>query len=110
MPNLNIGQLFNSILTAGRNAAGAGWTKIVSVATHEFQVIAHRIVQIGQALASGQSTKADAKDLMKLARNHVVATIATLTTLVLGTVQKIVNAALSAVSAAVNTAVGFTLL
>lgn len=110
MPNLDLNNLFNSMVTAAKISASAGWSQIVSVATHEFQVIAHRIVQIGQAFALGQIDKIDAQGLMKLAKNHIVAAIATLTTLVLATVQRIINAAMTAVRDVVNTAVGFVLL
>ena len=107
---LNVQNLLQSMLSQAQSTAASSWSQIASVATHEFKIAARRIIQIGQEVAAGRLTKSDAQSLMRLARNHMVAIIAALTTMVLKAVEKIVNAALAAIRTAVNTELSFVLL
>jgi hypothetical protein len=108
--SLNAGDLAKNMLSEGAKIAGAEWKDISEVATHEFTIFTQRIVEIAQGLASGQLTEEVSGMLLSMARNHMVATIATLTTKLAMAIQKIVDAAVKAISAIVNTAIGFPLL
>jgi hypothetical protein len=108
--SLNAGDLAKSMLSEGAKVAGAEWKDIRDVATHEFQIFTQRIVEIARGFASGQLTEEVSGMLLSMSRNHMVATIAMLTTKVAMAIQKIVDAALKVIASVVNTAIGFPLL
>lgn len=107
---LNVNQLASTMLSGAATTAGNAWSQIQSAAVVEIRGLAQRLAAIAAAFVSGQITKDMARRHLRTARFHVIATIAMLTSVVEAAVERIINAALTAVRDAVNTAIGFTLV
>jgi hypothetical protein len=107
---LDPGALAQKMISKATNVAGADWADIAQVATHEFHVLGQRIVEIANAFDAGRLPQDVAIQLFAMARNHMIATIAMLSTKLVMMVQKIVDAAVSVIRSAVNTKIGFALV
>jgi len=107
---LNAGSLLQTMLGAAATAAGNDWAKVQDVATHELQIFAMRLVEIERALMSGQIKRPVAVQLVAMARNHMIATVALLSTMLIMAAQHALDAAVAAVVNTVNTSVGFQLV
>ncbi len=110
MSALDVNKIFGDMVAGAATTAGTQWSAIGAVMTIELKAFAERMNEIANALAAQTISKETAEDLTRMARNHLIATIATLTVLVLAAVERIVDAALKAAAADVNAAIGFTLL
>jgi hypothetical protein len=106
----DIQQILESMLQAASTTAAQQWGDVKTSVTQELQILAQRISQIGEGLASGDMTQDDAEDFFAVVRNNAVENIAMATTLVRAGAQKIVDAALAAGQAAINKLVGFALV
>ncbi|MCW8914814.1 MAG: hypothetical protein OQK24_03055 [Magnetovibrio sp.] len=107
---LDTGKLFTSMFSAAEGAAKSGWVDIKSSVRIELKAVATRIREIGKAVKTGEADASDAKLLMKMVKNNVIAALAMVTNIVLVTAEKIVNAALKAIKQVVNTAIGFPIM
>lgn len=105
-PNILVPQLID----IARTTAGPLWDDIRSKTTHEFRILAHRIREIGSAIASGELSIPVARILFKMAKRNLVATIAMLTIMVEAAVQKLVNTVLKELKDYINGAIGFSLI
>ncbi len=110
MPSLNVQALGQSMITQAATIGKDQWDIIREAATIELQGLAQRLVAITNAFLGGQITKSMAKRHLRTARSQVIATIAMLTSMVEAAAEKIINAVLTVVRDAVNTAIGFTLI
>ena len=106
----NLQDVLKGFLSTAQHEAGTGWANIKSAVQAETKVFGQRLVQIKNGYASGEFTKADAKDFFSMILNNMIATIAMVTTLVWATVQKIINAAIAAVKTLINSFMKFSLL
>ena len=107
---LNFDQLGASMLAEAARVAKDQWAVIRQAATIEIQGLAQRLVSITNAFLAQEITQTMAQRHLRTARNHVVAVIAMLTSMVEAAAEKIINATLTVVRDAVNTAIGFTLI
>jgi hypothetical protein len=111
MSSFDVAALAETMRLKAAATAAAGWQDIRETAEHEFRVLARRIDEIAGAVEQGQITKPEtAIRLFAMAKNHLVATLALLNTLVLMTAQKIVDAAVAAIRETVNSKIGFALI
>ncbi len=110
MADLDIPALLASMGAAAEGVLTSKWTTVKSFATTEFQKIAQTIVSIGEGTASGEITQDQAALLLDMQRNASRAVLASVEGMALLAAEQAVNAALKAVSGAVNTFVGFALL
>ena len=108
--SLDLEALSQSMLSEASGIAKDAWTNIRQAATVEIRGLAQRLVSLTNAFLLGEITRTMAKRHLRQARLHVIATIAMLTSMVEAAVEKIINAALTAIRNVVNTAIGFTLV
>jgi hypothetical protein len=107
---LDLAAMETKMIAAAATTAGDQWTKIQSAATLEIRSLARTIVLISQAFLAGDISQSSAKRHLRAAREHMVATVAMLTTMVQAGVEKILRAVIAVVKESVNKAVGFVLL
>ena len=107
---LDVGDIGSKIVTQAAQIAGSSWKSMATAATVELRGLAQRIALIIEAFANGELSQARAKQHLKTARFHVVATIAMLTVMTEAAIEKIVKGALAIVKDSVNKAAGFALL
>ena len=107
---LSVGNIAGDMLTAAASKAGGEWDNIKNVAKVQLRNHAHNLVEIAKSTANGSLDATTAKQLTAMAKNNAIAMVAMLTQMVLGAVQRIVNAALAVVKSAINTAAGIALL
>jgi len=107
---LDVDQIFTDMLAAGAASFGASWKKAETFATHEFEIIALRLVQIAKAAAALEFDQETARLLVAMQINNSASLIASMTTLILKAVQDAINAAIAVVRQAINNAAGFVLL
>ncbi|PSL20952.1 hypothetical protein [Shimia abyssi] len=105
-PDVFVPQLLN----VARTTAGPLWDDIQQTASHEFRVLALRIRDIGEGVASGDVSRTAARILFRMAKRNLIATIAMLTIMIEAAAQKLVNAVLKEIKSIVNGALGFTLV
>ena len=111
MSSFDIGALAEKMGLKAAEVAAGGWQDIKETAEHEFRVLAKRIDDIADAIQQGQIKKPEtAVRLFEMAKNHLIATLALLNTLVVMTAQKIVDAAVAAIREVVNAKIGFALI
>lgn len=108
--DIDTGAVFNTLFTEAKQTAGAAWDEIRSFVKIEFKGLARQIKEIGKALERGEIKLRTARTLFKMARNNLIAAVATTTTLVLAAAQRIINAALTAIKDLVNGALGLVLI
>jgi hypothetical protein len=106
----DVQQIITSMLQAATTTAAQQWGDIQTTVTQELEILAHRVSQIAEGLASGDMTQDDAEDFFAAVRNHAVENIAMATTLVRSGAQKIVDAAVAAAQTGINKLVGFALV
>ncbi|RWE00470.1 hypothetical protein [Mesorhizobium sp.] len=107
---LDVGVIGSQIVAQAAQVAGDGWKAMATAATVELRGLAQRIVLIVEAYADGELSQARAKQHLRTARFHVIATIAMMTVMTDAVIEKIVNGALAIVKDSVNNAAGFALL
>lgn len=108
--SLDAGEISKQISQKAAHIAGNAWNEMRQAATVEFEGLARRIVMLVEGYRNDEITKNMAQGHLANMRYHVVATIAMLTMMTQGTVEKIVNGALTVVRDAINKAAGFALL
>lgn len=107
---LDISSLLTSMLTAAQNSAKTNWKIVEPFAKTQCTNIAQQIVDIEAQLATGSIDTETASLLLDMQKNASRAALLTVEGIGLLTAQTAINAALGAVSIAVNKAVGFALV
>ena len=100
----------SKMMTAAAAAFGAGWEDVRAFVKIEFKTIVRRIKEIAKAVAFEEIDQVTAKLLLKMQLNNAASAIAATTTMVLVTIETMINAALGVVKDALNTAIGFPLI
>jgi hypothetical protein len=110
MPQLDIDSLVNGMLAAAKGSLSAYWQTAEPIAKAEFTRLTQIIAKIGEDRLTGTITPEDARDL--LAEEADASAVALDTQIGLGEVaaQDAINAALAAISGAVNGYLGFVLI
>ena len=107
---LDAGTLANQMLGAALPILKKGAEDAESFAKAEFTKVAQTIVSIGEQLAAGQINKQQAALLLDMQTSASRNVLLCLQGLALLTVEEAINAALSVVKTAVNTAFKFPLI
>jgi hypothetical protein len=107
---LDLQSLTASMLTAAKGPLEADWKTVQPYAQTQFTNIAQQIVDIEAQLAEGTITQAQASLLLDMQKNASRAVLLTVEGIGLLAAQDAINAALGAISAAVNGALKFPLL
>ena len=116
MAALDVQSLATQMLAAALPILKQGSADIETYAKGEFTQIAQRIVSIGELLAEGTAGQpggindVQAGLLLNMQKNASSSTLLTVQGLGMLTVENAINAALGAVKAAVNTALGIALI
>ena len=108
--NINWGDVSGDMYTAAAGVGVEGWGEVRGVVKTELRALSLHIKEIGKGYARGNMKKRTARTLVKMAKNNLIALLATTTTMVLVTVEKMINAALGVIRDLVNTAMGFVLV
>jgi len=108
--SLDSDEIFNQITQKAAHIAGNAWNEMRQAATVEFEGLARRIVMLVEGFLNDEITKSMAQGHLANMRYHVIATIAMLTMMTQGAVERIVNGALTVVRDAINKAAGFALI
>jgi alanine dehydrogenase len=107
---LDVASLAEEMLQASKTVFKGKWSKVKDYAESEFKKLAETLVLIEKLRISGQIGKAEAALQLQIQKNATRTVLLTLKGLGLLTVEEAINAALSVVKKAVNTAVGFRLV
>jgi hypothetical protein len=107
---LDVGTLATQMLGAALPILKKDASDAESFAKTEFTKIAQTIVSIGEQVAAGQIDQLQASLLLDMQTSASRNVLLTLKGLALLAVQEAINAALSVVKTAVNTALGFALI
>jgi hypothetical protein len=107
---LDVGTLATQMLGAALPILKKDASDAESFAKTEFTKIAQTIVSIGEQVAAGQIDQQQASLLLDMQTSASRNVLLTLKGLALLAVQEAINAALSVVKTAVNTALGFALI
>lgn len=107
---LSVASLASSMLAAAKGSVTTGWNTLAPFAQTQFTNIAQQIMDIEAQLAAGSITQAQASLLLDMQKNASRAALLSVEGIGLLTAQNAINAALAAVAAAVNGALGFALL
>ena len=107
---LDPNQIASDMIGRAGAIAGKTWQTIQSSVKIELTGLAHRLVLIVEAVATGELTAAEAQSHFATMKFHVIATIAMATVVTEAAISQIVNAAIGAVKTAVNSAAGFSLI
>ncbi len=105
---INVDNLANQMIQAGKGLAGDIWGKMSTFAIPELKKIAVQIGAIAENIT--EFTPAGAKALFDMQINGAIAVIAAMTELTMLAIQNAINAILSAVRDFVNGAIGFALV
>jgi hypothetical protein len=104
------GGVSSDMYAAAAGVGVEGWDEVRGVVKTELRALSLHIKEIAKGYAKGKMKKRTARTLVKMAKNNLIALLATTTTLVLMTVEKMINAALGVIRDIVNTAMGFALI
>jgi hypothetical protein len=107
---LNIESLVQTMTAAIEPVLGAAWKEAQGYARTEAAKLAQTLVQIETARLDGKMTDDQARILIDMQKNATRSVLITLEAIGLLTAQNAINAALSAIRAPVNAALGFLLL
>ncbi|MFS2008308.1 hypothetical protein ACCD06_00315 [Azospirillum sp. CT11-132] len=109
---LDMDQLTNTMITAGKNIAGTLWHDIQVYAVPELKKIAMQIVAIEESMMKPNPpyTTEGAKALLNMQITATMGVIVAMTHLTLQVIQKAIDTIMDAIKSVVNTALGFTLI
>jgi hypothetical protein len=110
MANINVQQIFTSMVGAASGVFDKKWPVIKDFAEAEFEKLARTFAQIESLKLSGQISEAEASVLFEMQKNTARAVMLALEGMSLLLVEAAINAALAAVKDIINTALGFALL
>lgn len=110
MPELPIDDLAKAMIGAAKASLGRDWPKARAFAEPELERLARSLVNIGEMAAAGMITKEEAAALLDIHKNTTRMVILTVKGLGLLAAENAINAALAAVKAPLNAAVGIALL
>lgn len=110
MPALDIPALLGTMLAAAQKELTDKWPSARDYAANEFTKLLAEAAHIALLRANGTINDEEAALLMDMQRNASRAVLLTIKGLGLIAAQAAIDAALGAVSTAVNTAIGFVLL
>lgn len=108
--NINWGNISDKMFAAAAAEGVQGWNEVRGVVKTELAALSLHIKEIAKGFAKGRMKKRTARTLVKMARNNLIALLATTTTMVLMTTEKLINAALGVVRDTINAALGFALI
>ncbi len=108
--SLDVGTLAQQMLAAALPVLKKDAADAEAFAKTEFTKIAQTIVSLGEQVAAGQINQQQAGLLLDMQTSASRSVLLTLKGLALLAVEQAINAALDVVKAAVNTALGFTLI
>ncbi|MDP4220085.1 MAG: hypothetical protein Q8916_06770 [Bacteroidota bacterium] len=107
---IDVGKIAGQMLAAALPILSSGGANVKDYAETEFKKIAQQIAFIGEQYVAGKLTEAGAKALLEMQVNSGKILLLTIEGLGLLVVEQAINAALSVVKTAVNTALGFALI
>jgi hypothetical protein len=111
MPNLNANDLLTSMVSAAKTVLrNAKLPTQLNDAESTFKSLAEAITKIEEEQALGQMTQEVANDIIEMEKNSSKTELLTLEGIAEVTAEEMINAALSAITTTVNTALGWTLL
>ncbi|MXV49816.1 hypothetical protein GS399_02455 [Pedobacter sp. HMF7647] len=110
MAILNVSDLLNTMLGAAKESAAEKWPVMKDLATLSFKNISQNLVQIELMKLKGTITEEQSKLLIEMQKNAFKMMLLAQETVGLLIVEHTLNAALDAVRAVVNTAVGWTII
>ena len=110
MAQLNVSSLLKSMLAAAKPHLSNAWNDVRAYARIEFKRTAETLALIGRLYATGKISKERAAAYVRMQRGSVRNVLMTIEGIGLLAAEQAINAALDAVKAPVNAAVGFSLL
>jgi hypothetical protein len=110
MGSIDISALAESMLAAAKAPLGNLWATAAPFAKEQFINIGQTIASIGEQVVAGQLTEAQAALELDMQKNAAETALLTVKGMSEIAAESAVNGALGAVAAAVNTALGFTLI
>ncbi len=110
MANIDVQQVFTSMVGAAEGVFGKKWPVMKDFAEAEFEKLARTLAQIEKLKLSGQIGAAEASVLFEMQKNTARAVMLALEGMSLLLVEGAINAALAVVRDTINTALGFALI
>tara|TARA_R110002049_G_scaffold278847_1_gene457691 strand:+ start:1493 stop:1825 length:333 start_codon:yes stop_codon:yes gene_type:complete len=110
MADIDVQQVFTSMIGAAQGVFDEKWPAIKDYAEAEFEKLARTFAQIELLKIGNQVTAGEASVLFEMQKNTARAVMLTLEGMSLLLVEGAINAALEIVKDTVNTALGFVLL
>ncbi|MCK9372617.1 MAG: hypothetical protein M0P91_05425 [Sulfuricurvum sp.] len=110
MTNIDIQQVFTSMVEAASGVFDKKWPGIKDYAEAEFKKLAITFAQIETLKLSGQISEAEASVLLEMQKNTTRAVMLALEGMSLLLVEEAINAALAVVKDSINTVLGFALI
>lgn len=110
MPALDIPALLKDMLTAAAGVLGKKWPVARDYATHEFQKLLEEARHIARLKEAGTISEEEGRLLMGMQCNACRAVLLAIKGIGLLVAQAVMEAALTVVKTALNTATGFALL
>jgi hypothetical protein len=110
VPDLKLGETKASMIVGVKNVIKDGWPQVKNFAEVEMKLLAQSIIEINSLAVSKKISKAEARSLMRQHKNATTAVLAGIEGMSILLAEQAVNAALSAIRDAVNTAAGFKIV
>lgn len=110
MSALDINGLLNDMVTSAKTSLGDSWPEIDSLAVTSFRTLAQTFIDIEVMQDDGTITIEKAELLIDMQKNTVQTVLLSEEGIGLLAVQNAINAALNAISAEVDKAIGFSIL
>lgn len=107
---LDVAAVAAQMLQASKGVFAGKWPKVKAYAESEFKKLAETLAMIEKLRLTGQINEEEAALQLQIQKNATRSVLLTLKGLGLLAVEQAINAALSVVKKAVNTAVGFSLI
>jgi len=107
---LDPSQIAAAMLKAAKHSLASDWPKARAYAEQEFKRLAQSLADIGTLVAAGTVNEQQARALVQIHKNTTLTVMLTIEGLGIIAVENAINAALAAVTTAVNKAVGLTVL
>ena len=110
MPTFNVEELLNNMLKAAKKSLEKKWPGIRDLATSEFRKFAQNIEDIRLMKKKKSITREQAQLQLDIQKNSIKTVLLTEEGLGLLAVEAAINAAMDAIRATVNAAIGWALL
>lgn len=103
-------EIFAGLMQGAREEAAELWEEAKEFSINTCWSLASQLALVGRAFVAGEFTKAELMKYLETIRLQFIATLAAAIMKVEGLAERMVNAALTAVRDAINSALGFKLI